>query len=143
MNKQCAAEGMDRPFKPKIPAETAQQLRRRSTVTEETLWNALRNRRLSGAKFRRQHRIGTFVVDFCCVKQHLVVEVGGPIHLRTPVQDQQRQEWIEDEGYRVLRIPANEVEENLAGVLARIERALLPSPPAPLPHAGEGRRQSG
>jgi very-short-patch-repair endonuclease len=119
---------VDRPFKPKISAESVQQFRRQSTPTEETLWKELRNRRLAGAKFRRQHRIGAFVVDFCCSEHRLVIEVDGLVHLRTPVQDMQRQEWIEGEGYRVLRIPSHGVEENLAA-LKRIELALQPSPP--------------
>ena len=129
---------MERAWKPKISAETAQELRRRSTATEEALWKALRNRQLGGVKFRRQHRIGTFVVVFCCVEQRLVVEVDGPVHLTTRVQDRQRQEWIEEEGYRVFRVRAHEVEQNLAVVLEQIEVELEPSPPAPLPHAGEG-----
>ena len=122
--KQNKQGSLERPFKFKGGIESARLLRRGSTPTEEMLWEGLRDRKLGGAKFRRQHRIGTFVVDFCCVEKHLVVEVDGPIHLRTPVQDQQRQEWIEDEGYRVLRISAREVGESLAGVLKQIEMEL-------------------
>jgi very-short-patch-repair endonuclease len=61
-----------------IPA--ARELRTRQTPAESILWDALRGRRLAGLKFRRQHPIGTFVVDFCCPDRRLAIELDGPVH---------------------------------------------------------------
>ena len=58
----------------------AQELRQEQTESESVLWEQLRGRRLNGAKFRRQHSIGRFIVDFCCPSAKLVVEVDGGIH---------------------------------------------------------------
>jgi very-short-patch-repair endonuclease len=107
------------------------------------LWQALRNRGLDGAKFRRQHRIQGFVVDFCCVEKRLVVEVDGPVHQDTRSADGERQAIIEGEGFTVLRIPASVAETDVDSALKRIRKALKSAPSAPLPRAGEGWRQPG
>lgn len=82
-------------------------------------------------------------MDFCCVEERLVVEIGGPVRMRTRTADRERQGLIEVEGYRVMRVPAHLVETDLSGVLDKIQKELQPPPSAPLPRAGEGRRQSG
>jgi very-short-patch-repair endonuclease len=61
-----------------VPA--ARDLRIRQTAAEVMLWEALRNRRLDGVKFRRQHPVGPFVIDFCCPERRLAIEVDGGIH---------------------------------------------------------------
>ncbi|MFM7580389.1 MAG: DUF559 domain-containing protein, partial [Microcystaceae cyanobacterium] len=106
----------------------ARDLRRSSTPTEAILWQALRNRQLNNAKFRRQHPIGPFVVDFYCHEAGLIVEVDGSIH-DLPEQktlDQQRQELLESLGLRFLRISSRAIETNLSEVLQTIQQALLP-----------------
>lgn len=104
--------------------ETSRQLRRRSTDVERLLWSKLRDRQLAGAKFRRQHPIGPYIVDFLCLEQHLVVELDGGQHARRWRQDAKRDQWLESRGYRVLRFWNNDAMRNVEGVLDRISRVL-------------------
>jgi very-short-patch-repair endonuclease len=102
----------------------ARGFRRAPTVTEELLWRALKGGQLEGHKFRRQHPIGPFVVDFFCASAHLVVEIDGPVHDCQQDRDEERQRLIETRGYRILRIQAIDVEHDLTATLARIARAI-------------------
>ena len=113
--------------------EPARDLRQRATASETLLWEALRGRKL-GAKFRRQQPIGPFVVDFYCSEHRLVIEVDGAVHASQQEYDEERQDLLEQCGYRVLRLAADEVEQELSGSLERIRTALTP----PLPRQGEG-----
>jgi putative DNA methylase len=108
--------------------EVARQLRRESTPSEAILWEALCNRQLEGRKFRRQHPIGTFVVDFFCREESLVVEVDGPIHESQKKLDRQRQDLIESLGLRFVRVSSHLVETDLSATLETIRNAFLPSP---------------
>ena len=116
----------------------ARELRQNQTKGERILWNALRDRRFNGLKFRRQSRIGPFIVDFYCAAEELIVEVDGSVHRGQEIQDRQRQEGLEELGLRVLRLTAREVEQDLASVLKEITGAVTPSPSAPLPRRGRG-----
>ena len=102
----------------------AKTLRREGTEAERILWMRLRNRQLRGRKFRRQHPVGPYIVDFVCLEQSLIVEIDGGQHAVEHSRDAKRAAWLEAEGYRVLRFWNNEVLENLNGVLKAIERAL-------------------
>jgi very-short-patch-repair endonuclease len=104
----------------------ARDLRRRQTRPEEVLWNVLRNRRELGHKFRRQVPIGRFIADFACLDRRLIVEIDGPVHLalERATRDAERDRWLLAEGFRVLRLTADEVigDPELAAV--RIRRCL-------------------
>jgi very-short-patch-repair endonuclease len=91
------------------------------TASEEQLWSQLRRRGL-GAKFRRQHAIGPFIVDFYCSRAHLVVEIDGDVHasLAQTARDAARTAWLEERGYRVIRFDAREVGRNFPGVVEAI-----------------------
>ena len=65
----------------------ARKLRQSSTDAEKLLWQTLRNRRLNGLKFRRQHPIDTYIADFCCLEKRLIIEVDGDYHLYTVEED--------------------------------------------------------
>ncbi|MGD9984776.1 MAG: endonuclease domain-containing protein [Porticoccaceae bacterium] len=108
------------------------------------LWYHLRGHRFEGAKFKRQKPTGPFIVDFVCLESRLVIELDGGQHADDVAYDQRRDAWLAANGYRVLRFWNNEVMQNLPGVLERIRELLgatdAPSPPAPLPHAGEGSK---
>ena len=86
------------------------------------LWRHLRNRGLAGAKFRRQHPIGPYVADLCCVEAMLIVEADGCQH--GPARDSQRTASLEAEGFAILRFWNSDILRNLEGVLLRIEEAL-------------------
>ena len=94
-------------------------------------------------RFRRQHPIGPFVVDFYCPAGNLIVEVDGPIHETQQDHDRARQELLEGCGYRVVRFTAREVESNLQMVIHKIEAHLQEGNVAqrsPSPLEGEGAR---
>ena len=109
--------------------ELARQLRRKQTPAEEVLWACLRNRRLAGAKFRRQHTLGRYIADFYCHEARLVIELQGSIHDKDDQReyDAARQEMIEQQGIIVLHFKNEEVMRDLEGVLAEIEKTLTPS----------------
>ena len=109
---------------PSLQKSRARTLRKSLTDVENKLWSQLRGRQVSGVKFRRQHPIGPFIVDFCCVERGLVVELDGSQHAERNAADERRTRLIERSGYRVLRFWDSEVLINLYGVLERISEAL-------------------
>jgi very-short-patch-repair endonuclease len=115
----------------------AREMRREPTPAEDALWEALRGRRLDALRFRRQHPVGRFVLDFYCPIHKLVVEVDGDVHDTQQERDAERTAVIEAHGYRVVRFRNEEVMQNLPRVLARI-RAETSSASPPLLLSGEG-----
>src|SRR5438132_10359901 len=99
-----------------MPNLNARRLRRDSTDTEWHLWAVLRDRRLAGYRFRRQHPIGNFIVDFACTRHRLVIEADGSQHM-DDAADQQRTALLEAEGWRVIRFWDNDVLTNTEGVI--------------------------
>ncbi len=105
--------------------ERAKAMRRAPTPFEQKLWLALRARRFNGANFRRQKVIGRYIVDLACrTPCKLVIEVDGDTHGDQASYDHCRTNFLEGEGYRVLRFSNAEVEQNLEGVLMIIKAAL-------------------
>ena len=98
-------------------------LRRKETPAEKVLWEALRNRKLNGEKFTRQHGIGAYVADFHCSKYKLAIEVDGGIHLKEDVveRDKTRSEFIEAWDIRIVRFTNDEVLNELPKVLDEIK----------------------
>jgi very-short-patch-repair endonuclease len=101
--------------------------RREQTPAEGLLWQNLRAKRLNGAKVRRQHPIGNHVVDFCCLKHGLVVEVDGGQRAEEEEKDVARTKRLEAHGFRVIRFSNGDVLRNLDGVLTSIADALKES----------------
>jgi very-short-patch-repair endonuclease len=99
--------------------DNARRLRRSHTTAESKLWRHLANRQTGGAKFRRQHPIGPYIVDFASLEHGLVVEVDGGHHDLTTMTkaDDVRTSWLELNGFTVLRFWNNEVNDNIEGVL--------------------------
>jgi len=118
------------PRKQKI---NSRRLRREQTDAESKLWARLRDRQLCSAKFRRQHAIGPFIADFCCVERGLVIEIDGGQHATQAQADQRRSAHLERSGYRVLRFWDNEVLMNMEAVLERIFQVLNDPYPCPPP----------
>ena len=87
------------------------------------MWPALRDRRLLRYKFRRQHSIGDFIVDFACTEHSLVIEIDGGQHADSTM-DAHRTAWLEREGWKVIRFWSNEVLANANGVIETILRVL-------------------
>lgn len=80
-------------------------LRNRSTSAEAALWSELKNRRLDGRKFRRQHSIGNYIVDFYCPEENLIIELDGEVHgsYIKIEEDKERDIELSRSGYKVLR----------------------------------------
>lgn len=116
------------------------QLRTNSTDAEKRLWQALRNRQLQGHKFRRQHPIPPYIVDFVCLERRLIVELDGGQHAESQAYDASRTAALERLGYRVLRFWNNEILGNTQAVLEAILRELSASP-SPQPSPPEGARE--
>lgn len=100
--------------------QAARHLRQNLTPAEAQLWNALRRRQLAGLKFRCQHPVGRFIVDFYSPACKLVIEVDGDIHTKQKAYDEARTEQLQSFGYQVLRFTNEEVLSDLLTVLAHI-----------------------
>jgi very-short-patch-repair endonuclease len=110
--------------------QAARHLRQQLTPAEAPLWEALRGRQLGGLKFRRQHPVGRFIVDFYCPSCKLVIEVDGSIHTRQQAYDRVRTDQLQIFGYCVLRFTNDEVMNDLATVLSCIaQMAKVQFPP--------------
>ena len=95
----------------------ARQLRRDMSGTERRVWYRLRRKDL-GFKFRRQVPIGPHFADFACLSARLVVEIDGPLH--DPDQDARKTLYLEQRGFRVMRVPASETDQRLEDVIEAI-----------------------
>jgi very-short-patch-repair endonuclease len=104
----------------------ARKLRESQTSAEAKLWQALRNRRMARWKFRRQHPIDRYVVDFVTIDGKLIVEVDGVTHADTSerARDEARSKVSEACGFHIVRVSNSDVYENLDGVLEMIEGTL-------------------
>jgi len=104
--------------------ERARSLRKTETVSEGLLWSVLRARQLCSLKFRRQHPIDPWIVDFACPEQMLVVEIDGGYHDNVVEDDLKRQRHLESMGWKVLRFSDKDVEEEAEAVAHAIAREL-------------------
>jgi very-short-patch-repair endonuclease len=129
-------ERMNKPPLPPALLARARELRENATDAEKLLWQLLRNRQLNGWKFRRQHPIGKYILDFYCHDAKLAIELDGSQHAETEQAeyDRQRTESLEAEGIRVLRFWNNEVLKETQAVVQEIWNALQDSlSPSPSP----------
>ena len=92
------------------------------SLPEVLLWQQLRGRRLEGLRFRRQHPVGPFILDFFCAEAHLAVEVDGASHYvgNRQEQDAYRDRWLSESGIHTLRLPASLVLKDLNAALHTI-----------------------
>jgi very-short-patch-repair endonuclease len=124
----------------------AAEMRRNPTEPEKRLWRNLSNSQLNGHKFRRQSVVGRFIADFLCPQKALIVDVDGDTH--DDAKDRLRDDWLGQEGYRVVRVTNDDVMRNMDGVLTLIAQMLAAAPdrwnnphPNPSPE-GEGLRMA-
>ena len=102
----------------------AKHLRQNMTQSEKVLWIYLRDKRYFQARFRRQYPIDQYIVDFCCVKKRLIVEVDGLIHEGQKIHDQERDKKIGLYGYSVIRFSNDEVMKYTSSVIEKIQNIL-------------------
>ena len=106
--------------------ENARGNRKELTKAERLLWAELRNRKLNGLKFRRQHPIDKYVADFYCVEKNLIIELDGNIHSESEIKqyDEARTKELNNLGIKVLRFTNEEVLNNMPAVLTTIKQTL-------------------
>lgn len=106
-------------------------LRQRGTDAENRLWFHLKGKQLEGLKFRRQEPIGNFIVYFVTYEKRLVIELDGGQHAEKDGQarDKRRDEWLNSQGFRVLRFWNTDVLQNLEGVMETIRETCFSHPP--------------
>ncbi len=117
--------GQKPPIPPKL-LEAARELRKNQTDAEHLLWNILRNRQIADYKFRRQHPIGKFILDFYCHERKLAIELDGGQHNEQEQKeyDEARTEWLKEQGVEVLRFWNNEVLKMTEAVVEKIYYSL-------------------
>jgi very-short-patch-repair endonuclease len=100
-------------------------MRQPQTAAEATLWHVLRNRQ-TGYKFRRQHPIASFIIDFYCAEAKLLIEIDGESHLETSQlkYDAARTEYLETLGYKVIRYTNSDIRYNIQAVADEILRTV-------------------
>ena len=100
--------------------------RHKMTESEKTLWDALRHE-IQGYKFRRQHIIGDYIVDFICLPAKIIIEVDGGYHLRKSqmLDDNIRTDYLEKKGYYVMRFSNDDVNTDIRGVIQKIKEELF------------------
>ncbi len=99
----------------------AGELRKETTPAEKKLWAYLRLMREEGIHFRRQHAIGSFITDFCAPRRKIVIELDGSQHLEQEEYDQERTNYLEAQGYKVLRFWNHDVMNHIEDVVRRIK----------------------
>ena len=104
------------------------ELRKNMTDAEKKLWSLLRNRQFEGLKFRRQHAIGKYIVDFICFEKKIVIEVDGSQHLENKIYDANRTEWLQKQDFKVIRFWNNDVLNEIEVVLDKLYEKIKNSP---------------
>ena len=110
-----------------VMKQRARKLRAEATDAERALWARLRRRQVLGFKFRRQQPLGQYIVDFVCFETRLIVEVDGSQHCEQQSYDEARTQWLESQGYGVLRFWNNEVLDSTESVVEAIAEQLAAS----------------
>ena len=122
----------------------ARELRKNPTDAERLLWRKLRLWQIDGFKFRRQQPLGRYIVDFICLEKRLVIEIDGGQHAQQADQDKERDAWLRDEGFVILRFWNNDVLKNMDGVTQVIVKTLQSTPYLnPSPQGGRRKTTKG
>jgi very-short-patch-repair endonuclease len=98
-----------------LDRDNARRLRREQTDAEHAVWDQLSGRKFLGLKFRRQHQLSNYFVDFCCIEKLLIIELDGSQHDEQIEQDERRTKWLNAQGFRVLRFWNNHVLLGIEG----------------------------
>ena len=120
-----------------VTLQRARELRRDLTIAERRGWELLRDRRMLGLKFRRQHAIGRFIVDYYCAELKLILELDGGMHNdpERAAYDAARTAWLEAHGFLVIRVRNDRLSrEGLRALLSNLD----PRPPSPRSGEGDG-----
>ena len=108
----------------KFTALRSRELRQKMTLPEKILWQFLRGSCFAGLRFRRQHPVGRYIVDFCCPKKKLVIELDGEYHTTIVREDEKRDVFLKKHGFRVLRFTNDHVLDHIEWTLQTIAKEL-------------------
>jgi very-short-patch-repair endonuclease len=108
-----------------IVKDRARSFRKKMTPEEEILWKRLRKGRILGKYFRRQHPYGIYILDFYCDELKLAIEADGGIHQYREEYDLQRTNYLKDTGIEVIRFNNNQINNDISGVIRKIEEYIL------------------
>ena len=114
-------------------------LRQNQTSAERLLWVQQRAKRFGNVRFRRQHQVGPFIVDFYCHAAKVAIEIDGDSHDLPIDYDERRTEWLNRYGIEVIRFTNRDIRENLEGVVRAIELKVASANPSPTPSQREGK----
>jgi very-short-patch-repair endonuclease len=112
----------------KMHRDLARNLRKNMTTAEQQLWGALRKRQLDGYRFRRQTVLGRYIADFVCLEARLVIELDGNHHVERQGYDRERDNWMHQQQFQVLRFWNHEILNHRESILQQIRHALLQQP---------------
>ena len=98
----------------------SRELRQKMTLPEKILWQFLRGSTFAGLRFRRQHPIGQYITDFCCLSEKLIIELDGEYHEHIRQEDNHRDDFLRKHGFRVLRFKNDHVFERVEWILQTI-----------------------
>ncbi len=104
---------------PKIK-NNSRHLRNNMTDVERMLWAKVRSRQLQGFRFRRQHPIGRYIVDFVCLELKLIIELDGGQHMDQRQYDTNRSQWLQINGFKTVRFWNSDILDNPDGVMQTI-----------------------
>ena len=111
---------MSRKRQNKCTVLRSKELRKKMTLPERILWQFLRASTLAGLRFRRQHPVGRYIADFCCISKKLIVELDGEYHDTIKQEDMERDDFLGEQGFRVLRFTNDQVFDRVELVLQTI-----------------------
>ncbi len=103
-----------------VTFQKARQLRNKTTTAEQLLWEKVKGKQICNARFRRQHPISKFIVDFYCHAAKLIIEIDGKIHLKSKEYDKERTDILRSYNLEVIRFSNMEIETNIEKVLKKI-----------------------
>ena len=109
---------------PKYVTLLARDMRKNMTLSEKILWQKLKNKQIGGFRFRRQHPIYRYVLDFYCFEKMLAIEIDGNAHIGKEEYDEYRDDFLKTIGIKTLRFNDNEVINDMKTVLKKIKEAL-------------------
>jgi very-short-patch-repair endonuclease len=121
----------------------ARSLRAETTNAERTLWRHLRNRQLEGVKFQRQHPVGPYVTDFCCLESALFIELDGTQHSDRAEADERRTICLNQQGFRVLRFWNPDALRDVESIVETIRAEIVATTPHPTLSPQAGRADTG
>ena len=108
----------------KFTVQRSRELRQKMTLPEKILWQFLRGSSFAGLRFRRQHPVGRYIVDFCCPKKKLIIELDGEYHTTIAREDEKRDVFLKNHGFRVLRFTNDHVFDHIETTLQSIAQEL-------------------